>query len=224
MSETPSWPSLYSPGIEILHIEHRDPIQPGAFYLKTAHDTFVFTLYWTLILYLPVFFLCGLYAFFNLNFPPSKLRHSRILEETTLATGAINFPPSPTYIQSTSTYTSLPTAHVDQFIYPPSPVSPMGTTRPLLHSIRFGNKRRGTLTSTKSYNPQETMPRTMRETYAPVPVKPAKPKERRSRLTFSLLVLMTYLILGVASSVIGSAVLGYTVMGIYRAGGYNMST
>ena len=32
----PSWPSLYNPGIEILHIEHNAPIQPQGAYLYRA--------------------------------------------------------------------------------------------------------------------------------------------------------------------------------------------
>jgi hypothetical protein len=33
---TPSWPSLYNPSIDYLHIEHRDPVQPGGAYLYHA--------------------------------------------------------------------------------------------------------------------------------------------------------------------------------------------
>ena len=34
--KVPSWPSLYNPGIEILHIEHHAPIQPQGAYLYRA--------------------------------------------------------------------------------------------------------------------------------------------------------------------------------------------
>jgi len=33
---TPPWPSLYNPGLEILHIEHQPPTQPGGAYLYHA--------------------------------------------------------------------------------------------------------------------------------------------------------------------------------------------
>lgn len=32
-ARTPSWPSLYNPGLEIINIEHRHPIQPSGAYL-----------------------------------------------------------------------------------------------------------------------------------------------------------------------------------------------
>ena len=35
-TKVPSWPSLYNPGIEILHIEHHAPIQPQGAYLYRA--------------------------------------------------------------------------------------------------------------------------------------------------------------------------------------------
>ncbi|KAF8799263.1 hypothetical protein BYT27DRAFT_7121330 [Phlegmacium glaucopus] len=72
-TRVPSWPSLYNPGIEILHIEHHAPTHVDGAYLYHAKDIFRFTLYWTLIFYTPIFLLCGLYAFWNYAFPPSPL-------------------------------------------------------------------------------------------------------------------------------------------------------
>ncbi|KAJ6568406.1 hypothetical protein DFH09DRAFT_1363111 [Mycena vulgaris] len=69
---SPSWPSLYEPGIELLRIPHNDPVQPGGAYLTHPIDVFRFTLYWNLIFYTPIFLFCGLYAFFNLTFPPTR--------------------------------------------------------------------------------------------------------------------------------------------------------
>jgi hypothetical protein len=89
--KVPSWPSLYNLGIEILHIEHDSLIQLRVLIsimqkvklpkicvdiskkLTFLHkeDIFRFTLYWTLIFYTPIFFFCGLYAFWNYSFPPS---------------------------------------------------------------------------------------------------------------------------------------------------------
>ncbi|KAF8987919.1 hypothetical protein BDQ17DRAFT_1212924, partial [Cyathus striatus] len=51
------WPSLYNPGLEILHVPHREAIQPGGHYLHKAKGTsiFLFTFYWILLFYLPIF-------------------------------------------------------------------------------------------------------------------------------------------------------------------------
>jgi len=152
---SPPWPSLYNPGIEILHIDHRDPIQPGGAYLSNANDVFRFTLYWSLVLHTPIFFLCGLYAFFNLSFPPNRSVH-----EDDLPGGGI----------------------------PLSPFSPLDKTRLLK------------------------------------PPKSPKLNERRSRLTFSLLVLLFFTALGVAGAVIGAAVMGYVLAALFKAGRFNMST
>ncbi|KAF5362101.1 hypothetical protein D9756_002683 [Leucocoprinus leucothites] len=51
-----------------------------------------------------------------------------------------------------------------------------------------------------------------------------KKNERRSRVTFAVLILLVFLALGLAGAVIGSAVLGFAVMGLYRAAGFKMST
>ncbi|KAL0953675.1 hypothetical protein HGRIS_004873 [Hohenbuehelia grisea] len=152
---SPSWPSLYNPGIEILHIDHRDPIQPDGSYLTDANDVFRFTLYWNLVLHTPVFLACGLYAFFNLSFPPTR----RTAHE-----------------------------HSAESAIPMSPLSPDDRVRLLK------------------------------------PTKPAKQNERRSRLAFALLVLFSFTALGVAGAVIGSAVMGYVLAALFKAGKFHMST
>jgi len=55
-------------------------------------------------------------------------------------------------------------------------------------------------------------------------MKAPKRNERRSRVTFALLLFLVFLALGLAGAVIGSAVLGFAAMGLYRAGNFNMST
>ena len=56
------------------------------------------------------------------------------------------------------------------------------------------------------------------------PPKPQKPNERRSRVAFAVIVLMTFLILGVAGAVVGSAILGFVAAGLYKSASFNMST
>lgn len=51
-----------------------------------------------------------------------------------------------------------------------------------------------------------------------------KPNEKRSRVTFSLLVLLAFAVFAVGGAVVGSAVIGYVLAGLWRAGRYNMST
>jgi len=55
-------------------------------------------------------------------------------------------------------------------------------------------------------------------------IKTHKKNERRSRATFALLAFVVFLAFGFAGAVIGSAVLGFVTMGLYRAAKFNMST
>ncbi|KAI0077745.1 hypothetical protein K474DRAFT_1048579 [Panus rudis PR-1116 ss-1] len=52
----------------------------------------------------------------------------------------------------------------------------------------------------------------------------AKINERRSRLTFSLLVLLFFLSFAIAGAVVGSAIIGYVLAGLFKVAKYNMST
>ncbi|KAH9479792.1 hypothetical protein JR316_0008387 [Psilocybe cubensis] len=156
---TPSWPSLYNPGREIIHIEHNEPIQPGGAYLYNANDIFRFTLYWTLIFYTPIFLVCGLYAFWNYSFPPPTRRASR---------------------GSRDSYQ----------------LSSMFSTQPFLDA----------------------------DTPSLQPTKPPKTNERRSRVAFAIIILFTFLLLSVAGAVIGSAIMGFVMAGLFNAAHFNMST
>lgn len=51
-----------------------------------------------------------------------------------------------------------------------------------------------------------------------------KTNERRSRATYALLILLTFLMLSVSGAVIGSAIGGYVLAGLFKAGKFNMST
>ncbi|KAI0358262.1 hypothetical protein OH77DRAFT_1518953 [Trametes cingulata] len=53
---------------------------------------------------------------------------------------------------------------------------------------------------------------------------PAKQNERRSRLTFALLVLFVFAVFALAGAVVGSAIIGYVLAGLFKAARYNMST
>lgn len=51
-----------------------------------------------------------------------------------------------------------------------------------------------------------------------------RPNERRSRLTFALLVALTFAGTAVGGAVVGSAVLGYVMAGLFKVARFNMST
>jgi len=53
---------------------------------------------------------------------------------------------------------------------------------------------------------------------------PPRPNEGRSRLTFAIIVLLVFSFTSVANAVIGAAVVGYSLAGLYQAADYNMST
>jgi len=72
MASRPSFPSLYSPHI----VFNPSSVSPASKYLDNAHDIYVFTLYWTLILYLPLFLLTGSCAALLLAF--ESVRRERI--------------------------------------------------------------------------------------------------------------------------------------------------
>jgi len=48
--------------------------------------------------------------------------------------------------------------------------------------------------------------------------------ERRSRLTFALLVFFAFAVVAVCGAVVGSAIIGYVLAGLFKAAKYNMST
>ncbi|KAK0457068.1 uncharacterized protein EV420DRAFT_1644217 [Desarmillaria tabescens] len=51
-----------------------------------------------------------------------------------------------------------------------------------------------------------------------------KPNEKRSRVTFALIVFLMFLAMSVIGAVFGSTVMSLVVFGLFRAGKYNMST
>jgi hypothetical protein len=166
-----SWPSLYNPAIELSFVHGPlHPVQPGGSYLvnpdgrtfllpPTAEsswnstDIFRFTLYWTLIFHIPFYAICGIYAFLNFAFPPSRRSIATFPLETS--------PRIPLSLGSNQT---------EQWIKRP------------------------------------------------------RPNVRRSRLTFALLVILAFLFLSLTGAVMGAAVVGFVLAGVYKAGGFYMST
>ncbi|KAI0630767.1 hypothetical protein C8Q77DRAFT_1135098 [Trametes polyzona] len=168
--DAPTWPSLYNPLIELFPLQHKDPIQPAGRYLHDPHDIFRFTLYWTLIFYVPAYILCGTYAFLNLAFPPFRAPHKSRKSRTESG---------PAY-RSVDGGDDIPLRRYDNQLGADPPRAPL----------------RGR----------------------------AKQNEKRSRLTFALLVLLVYAFFALAGAVVGSAIIGYVLAGLFKAAKYNMST
>ncbi|KAG2134932.1 hypothetical protein BD769DRAFT_1712210 [Suillus cothurnatus] len=148
-----SWPSLYNPAIELsVRLGPLQPVQPGGSYLNST-NIFHFTLYSTLIFRIPFYAICGIYAFLNFAFPPSRRSITTFPLETSL--------------------------HI--------PFSP-------------------------GSNQTEQC------------IKHPRPNVRRSRLTFALLVMLAFLFLSLTGAVMGAAVVGFVLAGVYKAGGFYMFT
>ena len=142
-------------------------------------DMYRFTLYWTLVFYVPAFVVCGTYAFLNLSFPPSRRRPRSHRNR-----------PSFPFLEAAS-YSALPATAGDDI--------------PLQR--------------------QQTQHLSERSLRRPPAAKPRhKVNERRSRLTFALLVLLAFLLAGFAGAVLGSAIVGYVLAGLYKSADFNMST
>lgn len=56
------------------------------------------------------------------------------------------------------------------------------------------------------------------------PAPRPRPNERRSRLAFAMLVAFTFAVVAVGGAVVGAAVMGYVMAGLFKAARYNMST
>ncbi len=55
-------------------------------------------------------------------------------------------------------------------------------------------------------------------------VTPPLVNPRRTRAAYALIMLLLFIFSGVVSAVVGSAVLGYILVGLFQAGQFNMST
>ncbi|KIY44986.1 hypothetical protein FISHEDRAFT_50220 [Fistulina hepatica ATCC 64428] len=165
----PPWPSLYNPGLELLNVAGGEPEARGGVYLSKANDVFVFTLYWTFIFYIPAFIFCGLYAFFNITFPPANHNDDYPRYDSV---------PEPAYSLPLLRISSAATQHTS---------------------------------SAEFYQ-------------SPQRYQSPKMNERRSRVTFGLLILLLFFLSSLAGAVITSLVVGYVLAGLYSAAKYHLST
>ncbi|KAH9935976.1 uncharacterized protein BXZ73DRAFT_89463 [Epithele typhae] len=143
-------------------------------------DVFRFTLYWTFVLYIPAFILCGTYAFLNLSFPPRR------------------------------------------------PVYKGYKTRPGI-SHRGSSHRSGTDSESIPLRRYERQGLGAGDTRAQSQLRlpsrsPAKQNERRSRLTFAIIVFLVFAAFALGGAVVGSAIIGYVLAGLFKAAKFDMST
>ncbi|KAF9050766.1 hypothetical protein BDZ89DRAFT_940299 [Hymenopellis radicata] len=129
------------PGVELIDIEHHPAEQSRGVYLHRYGDIFSFTLYWTLVLYTPIYFMCAGLAFYNVTFPGRKRNHDG------------------------------------------------------------GEWWEMQLLS-----------------------RPRKTNERRSRLTFALIMLLVFLAMCVLGALVGSTITSVMMLALWRSGHYSMST
>lgn len=185
-------------------------------------DVFRFTLYWTLIFYFPFFALSGLLAFLNLAFGPTPRHFSythaqqgnpkTVTETYPLALRASFSPTSTSPV--TARFTASPTqlhAQPQVLLSPglsPSHLSPAPPLGPQL-------SRASTLPSAR--NQPSRASTSARRT-------PPKVNPHRTRAVYALLILFVYLFSGLLGSVVGSAVIGYVLAAVFKAGKFNMST
>lgn len=146
---------------------------------------FRFTLYWSLVFYLPLFGLCGILAFLNIAFAPTPQHfsyHFRSPQEQ-------HQPQEQEHELHPLSLTTFSSAASPTSATPFAPLNP---------------------------NPKDAIS-THRRT-------PPKVNPHRTRAVYALLALLIYLIAGLLGAVVGSAVIGYVLAALYKAGRFNMST
>ena len=87
--------------------------------------------------------------------------------------------------------------------------------------------RRGKGAREPAYQLSRRLPASSQPVAEPQPAQPTthpKMNERRSRVTFAFIVLLTFLTLSVAGAVVASAILGFVAYGLYKSANFNMST
>lgn len=189
--ENISWPSLYDPRIDFGAHPGAGPVQPGGKYLTHVDDVFRFTLYWTLIFYVPLYILVGTYAFLNVLFPPTRRRVAFSAfgragkgRDADDGGGGEHIPLAPRQSPHRDA------AHE-------TPAVPRSSVSSLHRSANAGDG--------------HGRPR-------------PRLNVRRTRLTFALVVFFAFVVLSFFSAVSGAAIMGFVIAGVYKAGGFWVST
>ncbi|KAF8142143.1 hypothetical protein EV363DRAFT_1150841 [Boletus edulis] len=98
----------------------------------------------------------------------------------------------------------------------------------LSESQSHAHSRSSSQPHSRSHSQTQPLPQSQTQARASAPIdewlKPPRLNPLRSRWTFALLVLLAFLVISLLSAVVGAAVLAFVIVGVYRAGGFYMST
>jgi hypothetical protein len=236
---TPPFPSLYNPLLE----RYRDCEQPYASitYLENAGDIFRFTLYWTLIVYTPVFALPALWGLV-VHFIPHRLSRRRRRNRDSGSGSTANLHFSALSLDRQNNAEILSPRSSEPFLLQSS-TAPDSRDR----TVRLENTtRRLAITQTiDSWKPNRTL-RTFRrrrdDSFALAPTSPVpttlsqppvrrisqEPTSLRNRSTGVTCLILTipliFVIIGAVVGVVGSLVIGYLLAALRGTAGVKIST
>lgn len=243
---SPSFPSLYNPLIE----RYRDCEQPysSVTYLENAGDIFRFTLYWTMIIYTPVFALPALWGLL-VHFIPHRLSRRRKrnrkvsfgstnnLHMSTMSldrqinVDVLSPRSSEPFLQET---TVLPTSR-DRTVRLESPLQqrPPITTKSVMSqtfdswgpnkTIRTFRRRH---TDSFAQAPMSPVPTAVSHSTTRRPVQePSSLRNRSTGITCLILTIpLVFVIIGTVVGVFGSLVIGYLLAAVRGTAGVQIST
>jgi len=160
-------------------------------------DVFRFTLYWTLIFHVPLYTLVGIYAFLNVLFPPTRRRVAFFAFDWARR-GRDGEDGGGGAGGAGGEHIPLdPRRSLRRDAAHDTPALPRSSVSSLHRSANADDGRR------------QPRPRL---------------NVRRTRLTFALVVFFAFVVLSVFSAVSGAAIMGFVIAGVYKAGGFWVST
>ncbi|KAL4078874.1 hypothetical protein V8B97DRAFT_2021218 [Scleroderma yunnanense] len=195
-----TWPSLYDPLIDLAAHPGARPVQPGGKYLTHVDDVFRFTLYWTLIFHVPLYILIGTYAFLNVLFPPTRRRAAFFAFGRA---GKRKDGDGDGHGDDGGRGGGDEHIRLDppQSLHPDTAYRTSRLPRSSISSLHHG--------TSADDEPRQPRPRL---------------NVRRTRLTFALVVFFAFVVLSIVSAVASAAVMGFVIGGVYKAGGFWVST
>jgi hypothetical protein len=197
-NQTPPWPSLYDPLIEFYNLEHHAPVQPGAHYLTRA----------------------GGMSFPSLSTGSGRLTRRIDVFRFTLYWMLIFLSLFFLFTGGVACFNILYPARRDDN---KNGISLTGSSTPQPAPESHTEIPLTPLTSARSPDlllSEVPGPVDIDERRAPQPRK----NVRRSRITYALFTLLAFLVTALTASFIWSAVVGYVLYAVFKAGHFNIST